>query len=184
MISQGYIAKWELSRDFIPELVCPNLEVKWSEVKSLTCVWLFATPWTAACQAPLSMGFSRQEYTSGLPLPSPGDLPNPGIEPGSPALQADAFTVWATREVHPNLIWPHSLKRGLLQEPNADLIPMMKWTVTACASLGKSQNWRFSSVICKMKIVDSAFYKANHELSSYVILKYTSCIVLVTRTLN
>ena len=45
--------------------------------------------WTVACQAPLSMGFSRQEYWSGLPFPSPGHLPYPGIEPGSPALQAD-----------------------------------------------------------------------------------------------
>ena len=47
-----------------------------------------ATPWTVACQPPLSMGFSRQEYWSGLPLPSPEDLPDPGIEPRSPALQA------------------------------------------------------------------------------------------------
>ena len=50
------------------------------------------TPWTVAHQAPLSMGFSRQEYWSGLPFPSPGDLPNPGIKPGSPALQADALS--------------------------------------------------------------------------------------------
>ena len=49
-------------------------------------VRLFATPWTVAYQAPQSMGFSRQEYWSGLPFPSPGDLPNPGIEPGSPTL--------------------------------------------------------------------------------------------------
>jgi len=48
-----------------------------------------ATPWTATCQAPLSMGFSGEEYWSGLPFPFPGDLPNPGIKPGSPALQAD-----------------------------------------------------------------------------------------------
>ena len=48
-------------------------------------------PWTVAYQAPPSMGFSRQECWSGLPFPSPGDLPNPGIEPGSPALQADAL---------------------------------------------------------------------------------------------
>ena len=48
-------------------------------------------PWTVTCQAPLSMGFSNQEYWSGLPFPSPGDLPNPGIEPGSPALQADPW---------------------------------------------------------------------------------------------
>ena len=46
-------------------------------------------PWTVACQVPLSMGFPRQEYWSGLPFPSPGDLPDPGIEPMSPALQAD-----------------------------------------------------------------------------------------------
>ena len=59
-------------------------EVKSSEVKSLSRVRLFATPWTVAHQAPPSMGFSRQEYWGGLPFPSPGDLPNPGIEPGSP----------------------------------------------------------------------------------------------------
>ena len=47
------------------------------------------TPWTVALQAPLSMGFSKQEYWSGLPFSSPGDLPNPGIAPRSPALQAD-----------------------------------------------------------------------------------------------
>ena len=62
------------------------------KVKSLSRVQLFATPWTVAHQAPQSMGFSRQEYWSGLPFPSPGDLPNPGIEPKSPTLQADALT--------------------------------------------------------------------------------------------
>ena len=50
-----------------------------------------ATLWTVACQAPLSMGFSRQDYWSVLPFPSPGDLPDLGIEPGSPALQADSL---------------------------------------------------------------------------------------------
>ena len=61
-------------------------------VKSLSRVQLFVDPWTVAYQAPLSMGFSRQEYWSGLPFPSPGDLPDPGIEPRSPALPADALT--------------------------------------------------------------------------------------------
>ena len=51
----------------------------------------FVTPWTVACQAPLSMEFSRQEYWSGLPFPSPGDLPDIGIAPGSPVLQADSL---------------------------------------------------------------------------------------------
>ena len=67
-----------------------------------SCVQLFAIPWTIARKAPLSMGFSRQEYWSGLPLPFLGDLPNPGIELSSPALQADSLpseppgkpTVW------------------------------------------------------------------------------------------
>ena len=62
-----------------------------SEVKSPSGVQPFATPWTVAYQAPPSMEFSRQEYWSGLPFPSPGDLPNPGTEPGFPALQADAL---------------------------------------------------------------------------------------------
>ena len=52
---------------------------------------VFATPWTITCQVPLSMGFSRQEHWSGLPFPSPGDLPNPGIKPGSPTLQVDSL---------------------------------------------------------------------------------------------
>ena len=53
------------------------------KVKSLSRVWLFATPWTVAYHTPPSMGFSRQEYWTGLPFPSPEDLPDPGIEPGS-----------------------------------------------------------------------------------------------------
>ena len=62
----------------------------------LSCVRLFATPWTH--QAPLSVGFPRHEYQSGLPFPLPGDLPNPEIEPTSPALEGRFFTSWATRE--------------------------------------------------------------------------------------
>ena len=61
------------------------------KLKSLSHVWLFVTPWTVAYQALRSMGFSRQEYWSGLPFPSPGDLFNPGIEPVSSALQTDAL---------------------------------------------------------------------------------------------
>ena len=59
--------------------------------KKLSCVWLFVTPWTVAHQASLSKGFSRQEYWGGLPFPSPWDLPDPGIESGSPALQPDSL---------------------------------------------------------------------------------------------
>ena len=66
------------------------------KVKSLSRVQLFVTPWTAAHQAPPSMGFSRQEYWSGLPFPSPGDLPNPGIKPESPASPALARRFFTT----------------------------------------------------------------------------------------
>ena len=66
--------------------------IRKKKVKSLSHVQLFATPWTVAYQAPPSMGFSRQEYWSGLPFPSPGDLPNSGIESRSPAFQADTLT--------------------------------------------------------------------------------------------
>ena len=59
--------------------------------QSLSHVQLFETPWTVACQAPLSMEFPRQEYWSGLPFTSPGDLPEPGIKPRSPALQVDSL---------------------------------------------------------------------------------------------
>ena len=61
-------------------------------MKLLSRVQLFATPWLCDYQAPPSMGFSRQEYWSGLPFPSSGDLPDPVIEPGSPEFQADALT--------------------------------------------------------------------------------------------
>ena len=65
--------------------------LKERKVMSHSRVQLFATPRTVAYQAPLSMGFSRQEYWSGLPFPSPGDLPDPGLEPRSPTLRADAL---------------------------------------------------------------------------------------------
>ena len=64
-----------------------------------SCVQLFATPWTEVHQAPLSMGFSRQEYWSGLPSPPPGDLPDPGIEPVFPASQVNSLPT--------KLLWKH-----------------------------------------------------------------------------
>ena len=72
---------------------------------SFSHVQLFSTPCTVARQAPLSMGFSRHEYWSGLPFPSPGDLPHPGIEPRSPALQTDYLQSESLRGGNPN-IWP------------------------------------------------------------------------------
>ena len=77
------------------------------KVKLLSYVRFFAILWTVAYQAPLSMGFSRRQYWSGLSFPSPGDLPDPGIKPASPALQADAL------HSEPPGKHPHSPKKEL-----------------------------------------------------------------------
>ena len=78
-----YITTFKQEFNYFKNRVSYEKKVK---VKSFSRVWLFEAPWTVAYLAPPSMGFSRQEYWSGLPFPSPGDLPNPGIKPGSPAL--------------------------------------------------------------------------------------------------
>ena len=95
------------------------------------CVWLFVTLWTVARWAPLSMGFSRQEYWSGLPCPPPVDLPDPGIKPMSfmsPALAGGFFTISATWEAQPLL--PHSYRIWSLQ-PEWKSISLLS---TACSS--------------------------------------------------
>ena len=89
LFSRG--SSWPRDRTWVSCTACRFFTI-WAprkpivKVKSLSRVLLFVTPWTIAYQASPSMGFSRQEYWSGLPFPSPGDLPNPGTEPGSPAL--------------------------------------------------------------------------------------------------
>ena len=92
-------------------LVLRYFSMKWSEVKWFSRVRLSVTPWTAAYQAPPSMGFSRQEYWSGLPSPSPGDLSNPGIEPRYPALWADALSSKPPGKPFP---WKKDLISGVL----------------------------------------------------------------------
>ena len=97
------------------------------KVKSLSCVQLFATPWYVACQAPPSMGFSRQEYWSRLPFPSSGDLPNPGIEPKCPALQADS-TVWAARECPYSMLLSHFSRVRLCATPSLGFSRQEHWS--------------------------------------------------------
>ena len=79
-----------------------SLALSLSEVAK-SCLTL-ATPWTVACQASLSMGFSRQEYWNGSPFPSPGDLHDPGIEPTSPVLQADSLPTELWRKPYPSYL--------------------------------------------------------------------------------
>ena len=92
------------------------------------CVQLYVTLWYVACQAPLSMGFSRQEYQSGLPCPLPGDLPHPGIEPRSPALQADSLPSEPPGKLKNTGMGSLSLLQGifLTQESNQRLLHC-KW---------------------------------------------------------
>ena len=103
------------------------------KVKSLSRVRLFATPWTVAHQAPPSMGFSKQEYWSGLPFPSPGDLPDPRIKPRSPTFQADTLTSeppgkpnyldancrlgWCCLPLYPYPIYNHHFRNILTTRP-------------------------------------------------------------------
>ena len=89
LLEIGFIQPPRPSLGQVQTVANPGRKVK---VKSLSPVWLFRTPWTIAYQAPPSMGFSRQEYWSGLPFPAPGDLPDPGIELQSLAFQVDALT--------------------------------------------------------------------------------------------
>ena len=121
------------------------------KVKLLSHVQLFATPWTVAYQAPLSMGFSRQEYWSGLPFPSPGDLPDPGMEPRASALQADALpseplgkpTIYFYFLPHPHSMWDFSsLTRDGTPVPSA-----LEGGVLSTEPLGKSQISSFFRLI-------------------------------------
>ena len=120
--------------------------MKW---KLLSDDQLFATPWTVACQAPLSMEFSRQEYWSGLPFPSPGDLPDPGIEPGSPTLQADLLWNLLYLNLCKGLPWWLRWERICLQcrkprfDPWVGKIPWRrKWQSTPGFLPGKSHGQR------------------------------------------
>ena len=86
-----------------------------------SCVWLLATPWPVTCHAPLSMEFPRQESWKRLPFPSPGDLPDPGIELQSPALQADTLPseppgkLWPSNSTSGHISWEHHNSKRHMQ---------------------------------------------------------------------
>ena len=111
---------------------------------SLSCVRFFATPWTVTCQAPLAMGFSRQEYWSGLPCPPEGDLPNPVIKPASPvssALQADSLPSepsGKSTEVGCHALWLNSYHQLMAID--------LKCTVSPLHSTYKLSSWELSKM--------------------------------------
>ena len=93
-----------------------NLNLNSCVLSCCSHVWLFVTLWAVASQAPLSMGFSRQEYWSGLPFPPPGDLLDPGIKPKSPALQVDSLLLSPWRRIYISLFYIKNL--GLWDFPS------------------------------------------------------------------
>ena len=121
-------------------LVAKENKVK---VKFLSCVRLFVTSWTVAHQAPPSMEFSRQEYWRGLPFPSPGDLPHPGVEPGSPASWVQFSSVQSLSRVRlfatPWTVTPQApLSMGLFQ---ARILEWVAISISRGSSQPRDRTW-------------------------------------------
>ena len=128
----------------------------------LSRVWIFVTPWTVACQAPLSMGFSRQEYWSGLPFPPPGDLPDPGIEPVSPAPLASAGRFFLP-------LAPPG-KPLLYQRPHHSLLLTSGYFIHSYCLDGPQRNLSFQSrlrsMVTLLRIYDLTLWSESHGPSS------------------
>ena len=124
-----------------------------SEVKSLSHVQLFATPWTVAHQAPLSTEFSRPEYWSGLPCPPPGDLPNPGIKSRSPALKVDSLPSEPPRKPKNTGMGSLTLLKGIFptQESNQGLVHC-RWILYQLSYQG--------SLFCAKHLTQLQFYRS------------------------
>ena len=115
-------------------------------LRLLSHVQLFANPWTLALQTPLTMGFPRQEYWSRLLFPSPGDLPNPGIKPSSPALQADVLPLGYGGSISRAAIYFNERKREL-QKASGIVSVSGVLSLSRCWIAAQSQNWEKSSFL-------------------------------------
>ena len=144
------------------------------------CVWLFATSWTAALQAPLSLEFSRQEYWSGLPFPSPGDLSNPGIKPESPELKTNT------------LLSKLLGKRQHFPETEKNQQRCIKhWNIMDCsiAKLERAWQWRNAFKILREPKLLHAIYKYEGSgkkdiLKQVMTQKITSQILFLKKLLK
>ena len=125
----------------------------------------FATLWTVACQAPLSMGFSRQEYWSGLPSPPPGDLPNPVIEPTSPTLQADSLPSEPPGKPAP----PHSPPR---LQPFKWVAPGNPWHHTASIPYSRQPPLPPVGLHIALSVTLGFLLNASHISCSYICVCY------------
>ena len=113
--------------------------------QSLSHVQLFVTPWTVAHQAPLPMGFSRQEYWSGLPCPPPGDLPNPGIELRSPALQEN------------------SLPSGSRGKPKNTGVGILEWRRSLLQGISPTQELNQGLLHCRRILYQLSYQGSSHS---------------------
>ena len=133
-------------------------------MKLLSRVRLFLTPWTVAHQAPPSVGFFRQEYWSGLPFPSPGDLPDPGIKPKSPAVAGGSFTTEPLRKPTTQLRHPQIPKMKLKNSVQLNLqsagVPLIPFQVINVA-LG---DWL--AAFCLLPIFPDKFLLFSHSAPS------------------
>ena len=115
-------------------------------VQWLSRVWLFATLWIVTRQAPLSMKLYRQEYWSGLSFPPPGDLPDPGIKPASPALVGGFFTTWATWEAWGNIQRVPIWQSRVWSRASDDLVEItgkfFYLNIGCCKQIGEGGPWR------------------------------------------
>ena len=141
-------SSWKCAGSTLSFWFCSEVQKRKTEVKVLVpqqCLTLL-TPWTVPYQAPLSVEFSRQEYWSGLPFPSPGDLPDPGIEPGSPALQADSLlsdppenfavtTCYITSIIKFSGLFFHLRSEGQIYHGKRDFIQHVKFGEETCIPL-------------------------------------------------
>ena len=138
-------------------------------------VWLCVTPWAIACQAPLSLGFSRQEHWNGLPCPPPGDLPNPGIEPRSCILQADSLPPKPPGKHKNTGVCSLSLLQGIFQtqESNRDLLYCRQ--ILYQLSYQGSHRWpNYSSCGDRISLCGSQWSKCQ-GLTAHGSLLYTAC---------
>ena len=144
---------------------------KW-KLKSLSHVQLFAIPWTVAYQALPSMGFSRQEYWSGLTFPSPGDLPDPRIKPRSPTFQADTLTSEPPGKLEHQLCLPLTHLAFTFTIPSVTVVPLPGYSFTMIGSC--------VTLRCHMEchVASEVFFGHYVETTLYLFLLLLFCIVL------
>ena len=153
-----------------------------TEAPNLSCVQLFVTPWTLTCQAPLSMEFSRSEYYSGQPFPSPGHLPNPGIKPRSPALQVDSLYSESPGKPKNTGVGILALLQRvfLTQESNLGLL-YCRWILYQLSYQGSPQYLLYS--MCYVLSIQKILCFVSHNMN-YITILYFNYISIYNRKME